>query len=185
MEPSVCKKCFSFKPVRSSDGLFFSGFEYNESARKIIHTIKHERNFSVLKLLAPLLLDDQQGGFFLSQNKPTLVPVPLSPLRFKDRGFNQAEWLAYKLGKIWGLKIETRGLLKTVETLPQSTLSAKKRRQNLSLAFSWNPKIPPPQSVCLIDDILTTGETLKACREVLKQQGIKKVQGWTLFKVLS
>lgn len=185
LEPAPCETCRTFPIIRNQDSVYFSAYEYNDTAKKLIQLIKHQRNFQFLKLLAPLLSDSRQKDFFRSQKGAVLIPVPLSPNRFKERGFNQAEWLAIEIKTISGLKIERRGLLKPVETPPQSTLSANERRKNLAEAFIWNPEIKAPRSVCLIDDIFTTGETLKACANLLRKMGVTEIWGWTLFKVLS
>jgi len=181
----LCSDCNHFNPVFNSKCSYFCGFEYNEIAKKLIHTIKHEASFQNLKLLLPLLSHAFQKDFFREHQDSILIPVPLSAHRFQERGFNQSEWLAYQLAQIYHLRTETRGLIKKFETPPQSTLKAKERRTNLSEAFAWNVKIPLPSSVCLIDDITTTGETLKACRKVLKEMGLTQVVSWTLFKVAS
>lgn len=109
----------------------------------------------------------------------------MSIQRFKERGFNQSEWLARKLAEVFGMKVDVSGLRKVRETPPQSTLSLHDRKINLCDAFEWNPKIAISSSVCLIDDILTTGETIKACQQVLRRAGAREIVAWTLFKVPS
>ncbi|MFM8269660.1 MAG: ComF family protein [Pseudomonadota bacterium] len=111
-----------------------------------------------------------------------MIPVPLSQVRFNERGFNQSEWLARQMSKRTQLKIEIKGLKKTRETSPQSTLSRSERQKNLVGAFSWNPKRPAPERVCLIDDVLTTGSTLEACKSALQKAGVKEIFAWTLFE---
>lgn len=181
----LCSDCNHFNPVFNSKGSYFCGFEYDEIAKKLVHTIKHEASFQNLKLLLPLLTHAIQKDFFGAHPNSILIPVPLSEYRFQKRGFNQSEWLANQLAQIYDLRIETRGLIKKFETPPQSTLKAKDRKTNLSEAFAWNREIPLPSSVCLIDDITTTGETLKACRKVLKEWGVSQIVSWALFKVAS
>ena len=111
-----------------------------------------------------------------------LVPVPLAKQRFFERGFNQAEWLAEELGKIHQVRVISNGLKKVKDTDPQSTLSRLERQRNLENAFRWDPKVQIPQFICLVDDVLTTGETLNECRQVLIKAGASAVMGWTLFK---
>jgi predicted amidophosphoribosyltransferase len=76
-----------------------------------------------------------------------LVPVPIHPKRKLQRGYNQAERLAAGLGEVWGVKVDEAGLIRK-----------KKNRSKMS-------------PVILVDDVLTTGATLRECREILELRG--------------
>ena len=154
-----------------------SSLELTENARKLLHYIKYQKRSELFRLLIPSI--PSQLPWILSEL--TLVPVPLSVQRFYQRGFNQSEWLARQLSKNASLPVETRGLIKVKETPPQSTLDREQRTENLVGAFQWQKRIHVPRNVCLIDDVLTTGETLKACKSALLEAGVQGVVGWTLF----
>lgn len=121
------------------------------------------------------------GERLLRHGVTALVPVPVSGKRKRSRGFNQAELLAGRLAERLG--IPAIPLLKRVKnTKPQSGLSKKERKHNLQSAFAWNAREADrwevlPGAVVLIDDIYTTGSTLTACAEVLRENGIKSVYG--------
>ncbi len=121
------------------------------------------------------------GERLLRHGVTALVPVPVSGKRKRSRGFNQAELLAGRLADRLG--IPAIPLLKRVKnTKPQSGLSKKERKHNLQGAFAWNAREADrwevlPGAVVLIDDIYTTGSTLTACAEVLRENGIKAVYG--------
>ncbi len=108
------------------------------------------------------------------------VPVPLSPAREKQRGFNQADlmfrgWLAER-----GIPME-RMLLRKRETTAQYGLSAEERRENVQGAFSLAEGIcVTGRDILLVDDIMTTGATLSACAEVLRRGGAARVYGLVL-----
>ncbi|MBE5929943.1 MAG: ComF family protein [Lachnospiraceae bacterium] len=110
-----------------------------------------------------------------------LVPVPISAKRRRYRGFNQAELLADGLAKELG--VSSIRLVKRVKnTKPQSGLSPKERKQNLTASLEWDEKEAKklrelPVAVALVDDIFTTGATMEACTEVLQAHGILYVYG--------
>ena len=181
MSISLCSQCSGWlKTVPQNEHPWLaSSYLFTDSAKLLLHSIKYQRHFERLRLLRPLLPVSLPLDL---DTKTVLIPVPLSPLRFFERGFNQSEWLATELGKKLNLKVETRALLKKRETKAQSTLSREDRKNNLVGAFEWNAKRPAPERVCIVDDVLTTGSTLEACRECLYKARVKEVFGWTLFK---
>ena len=176
---SFCKDCHPTPLPPAQDSAFFSSFEFNSKAQKLLHLIKYQKKDQFLSLLIPFL-----PTIFPWKLGPStkLVPVPLSKDRFLERGFNQAEWLADQISVKTHLAAEKNGLLKARNTSPQSILNKRDRENNLLGAFMWNPHTPIPQQAILIDDVFTTGATLKACSNILKNAGITKVYGWTLFK---
>jgi len=178
---SLCFKCTQQikMPSLKHESWVYSSYVFSEPAKNLLHSIKYERHFERLRLLRPLLTTP----LAFKMSAPTvLIPVPLSPLRFYERGFNQSEWLAKEMGKNLHLKVETKGLIKNKETRAQSTLSRQDRKSNLDQAFQWNATCSTPESVCLVDDVLTTGNTMETCRNCLYEAGVREVFGWTLFK---
>lgn len=106
----------------------------------------------------------------------TLMPVPLHSNRLKKRGYNQAEVIARMISEECKMDLNIKALKRIKDTKVQSSLSAQSRQYNLDNAFEiefHDGKIP--ESVILIDDILTTGSTLHHCAKVLKEAGVKKV----------
>ncbi|NBX75742.1 MAG: ComF family protein [Proteobacteria bacterium] len=181
MKISLCPKCSDWPKVGClNEGSWVgSTYFFTEPAKLLIHSIKYQHHFERLRLLRPFLPKTLPN---LRDSKLVLVPVPLSPLRFFERGFNQSEWLAAELGKRFLLKVETKAFIKKRETKAQSTLSRSEREMNLIDAFQWDTKRPVPKRICLIDDVFTTGSTMEACRSSLYKAGVKEVFGWTLFK---
>jgi len=107
--------------------------------------------------------------------------VPLSKERKYERGYNQSEVLAKKYAKKWDISFRNDIVIKIKEVPPQSSLSRAERLVNLNQAFSIkNKKAIEGKRILLIDDIITTGTTLKVCGELLYQAGAKDVQCITL-----
>ncbi|MBD2013918.1 ComF family protein [Microcoleus sp. FACHB-53] len=108
--------------------------------------------------------------------KLTVVPIPLHPLKLKKRGYNQAELIAQNFGDFTGYKHQPLGLERIRETDAQFGLSAQAREQNLTDAFRMGKgfhKHLPNSPVLLIDDIYTTGATVRAAAQILRKQGIQ------------
>jgi ComF family protein len=112
-----------------------------------------------------------------------LLPVPLHPLRKVSRGFNQADGIAGSLSKKLGIPVDRKLLKRNRNTLPQSRLSNKERRQNLKGAFSLSYD-PAYKRVAIIDDILTSGSTANEIAALLKKAGVKEVLLWAWANAL-
>ncbi len=104
-----------------------------------------------------------------------LIPVPVAAARMRKRGYNQAELLAESLGKETGIPVDTRTLIRCIDTLPQKKLGNEDRIKNLLKAFTVKEGVKAPHTVILVDDIYTTGSTIEACTRVLKEAGAQKV----------
>lgn len=143
---------------------------YDGCARQLIHLLKYERVMPAADYLAYQLAQLRLPAV------DALVPVPLGRVRQRERGFNQI----YKIGRRLArrLKIECRPelLRRRRETLSQAGLTAEQREDNVRAAF----QVPRGQTVAgrkllLLDDVLTTGATARACAAALKDAGAAEV----------
>ncbi|MEC8253225.1 MAG: ComF family protein [Planctomycetota bacterium] len=108
--------------------------------------------------------------------RPTLVPVPLHRRRLRQRGFDQARWLALALGRRLRLPVAPRALARARATLPQGHVRLRSRAQNVRGAFVVRrPELVRGRQVLLIDDVFTTGATARACAEQLQAAGATAV----------
>ena len=109
-----------------------------------------------------------------------LAPIPLHPRRERERGYNQSRLLADAMGQL--LQVPVRELLVRVRsTDPQTTIrgSAHVRQANVHGAFALHPLAAPlgPTTIILVDDVLTTGATLREAARVLARQGAVDIWG--------
>jgi len=114
-----------------------------------------------------------------------LVPVPIHKSKYRERGYNQAEVLAKGIGRELNIPVLSDLLIRNKKTLPQKQLSDKERLNNLREAFEYNSTYAEklrrqPDRLMLVDDIYTTGSTIEACTNVLKQNGVSYVYFITL-----
>ncbi|MGB9894147.1 MAG: ComF family protein [Candidatus Saccharicenans sp.] len=112
-----------------------------------------------------------------------ILPVPLHKKREKARGFNQSELLARELSRLSSIPTLSGLLVKIKNTPAQVSLEATDREVNLKGAFQVK-KIEriKGQSLLLIDDVFTTGSTLKECSLVLYEAGAKEIKALTLAR---
>lgn len=115
-----------------------------------------------------------------------VVPVPLHASRFKWRGFNQAEVLGERTARYFGWKYASKALVRTRSTKSQMTLPRKERLENVKNAFDLNVRLNETRyklngkAILLVDDVWTTGATMRECAKVLKRAGAKMVWGVTV-----
>ncbi len=161
------------------DGVF-CGVLYKGVIKKLVYKSKYNPYvFDLTKVMANLFVESliQQESFttILQNLRPVLVPIPLHVKKEKKRGYNQSALLAKHLSESLKLPVSSI-LLRTKETNPQFGLNKEQRKENMLGAFSVKQK-PLFTEVILIDDILTTGATIKEAAKVLKKNGVEKVWG--------
>jgi ComF family protein len=169
------------------DGLA-SVWKYQGVIKNIIHFLKFNGGKNLISDLIDIAgrvieVDLYRLGsfaqfFYLSDTEITYVP--LTKRRRNERGYNQAEKIAFYLSRLKN-KNSVCLLKKNKETDSQTKLNKKDRLKNLKDVFIFSSKIVP-KNIVLVDDVVTTGSTLNECAKVLKKAGVEKVWGFTLTK---
>lgn len=113
-----------------------------------------------------------------------IVPVPLHPRRRRERGFNHAESIARPLARALGRPCQPELLVRIRPTLAQASLRGEARRDNVRSAFRSRTLLGPGLRIGLVDDVLTTGQTLEAAAEALLEAGAGEVVGLTIAATL-
>ena len=116
----------------------------------------------------------------LPEDFDLLVPVPLHPNRFRERGYNQSALLAKALAEQSGILWQP--CLQRVRDTPHQTgLNRSQRLENLEGAFALHKKANiAGKRIVIVDDVFTTGTTLRQCAKVLHQHGASQILGVTL-----
>jgi ComF family protein len=140
--------------------------------QELIHRFKYG---SRVHLCQPLgLLTAARLASFCSEAAPDLiVPVPLHRKRLRQRGYNQSQLIGKVLEKQWRVPLEIGNLRRVRWTEPQTGLDATDRASNVSGAFAVrDPQRLEGKRVLLVDDVLTTGSTMRACADSLHKAGV-------------
>lgn len=147
----------------------------------IIHNLKYNGYFGLAAPLADMMVTAWQDWHMPID---LVVGVPLHPQREKKRGYNQSDLLAQGFCEQLDLTMDKRALRRVRNTSPQVGLKAKDRVVNVAEAFVADPARAEGKHVLLIDDVCTTGSTLKAAAEALMVVGAKRVSGYCLARAL-
>lgn len=158
-----------------------SAFIYSDPLKPLITRMKFSGNLALARLLGELVYEEINTK--ISDMPEAILPVPLHPRRLKQRGFNQAIELARPLAKQMRIPVLIDAVERQVNTPSQTGLSKKQRRRNLRHAFQVTQTLPYSHIV-LLDDVITTGQTVSALAERLKSAGVKQVDCWSVARAL-
>ena len=150
---------------------------YAPPADVLITRFKFHGKLPLAATLATLIAEHVQ-----SDPRPdVIVPVPLHPIRVRERGFNQSLELARVLSRQLAVPLSKRALTRTRHTQPQTNLDLRRRRRNLVGAFRAVAQ-DLPTHVALVDDVMTTGATAEAAATELKRAGAISVSVWAIAR---
>jgi len=173
----LCSNCVGWQA--EVDGIR-SPFQFDGAIRQAIHQLKYGNIRALAELLAQWLND-----YLVSNPVPgeVLVPVPLHHERLRERGYNQSGLLAKELGKLTNLPVVDDCLIRQRYAPPQArTSTVDERRSNVANAFLCRDRRLEGKQVLLIDDVSTSGSTLDACAQALKEAGATTVWGLVLAR---
>ncbi len=148
---------------------------YNDVARALVGKLKYGDRPELARFCARLMA---QAGHELWDNDAVLVPVPLHRARHFSRRYNQSTELARVLGSLTGVAVDPALVRRKRNTPHQVGLSGDARRRNVAGAFSVHPDFLARlkgRRVVLVDDVITTGATVKAVSKALKAGGAARV----------
>ena len=154
----------------------------NALTLEVIHRYKYSRALWFEPFLADLLCREA-GPVLRAGDWDLIVPVPLHPLKQREREFNQATRLALRLSRHTGIPLNTSLLKRRLNTRTQTQLTRAERAANMRAAFTTTPRAKlNRERIIVVDDVLTTGATTSACARALLQAGADKICVWTLAR---
>jgi ComF family protein len=155
---------------------------YAPPVSTLLHQLKYRTDRTVLSTLSDIAIHFDFTPF---ASCDLIVPVPLHPKRLRARGLNQSLLLARLFFPGEVKTIRSGILVRTRDTVPQTFLNGKERRSNLLAAFAVNRKADiSGKSICLVDDVLTTGTTVNECAGTLMRAGAKEVKVLTMARAV-
>jgi len=168
------------------DGLS-SLFAFEGITRKAIHQLKYRLLTDLVPEFVSLIFQEiEKQAYlkkFIKKYHPLVIPIPLYWYKENQRGFNQSALFGQAIARQFNLPFSEKILKRKRATPSQTTLSLKQRKENVKNVFSVSLKkenIEP--NILLVDDVWTTGATLKTAAKLLKQKGVKKLWGLTIAR---
>lgn len=162
-------------------GMFL--FHDKQPIANVIHAFKYNKKFALARHMGELL-----GKELLTHPEfspvDLIVPLPLHPLRYAERGYNQSDYLAEGISKILRVPVSA-GVLRRIKNTPSQTgLNALERKENMAGAFALRKAVPLcGRHILLVDDVKTTGATLNECARVI--QDAKSARIWAVSAAIA
>ena len=174
----LCGECLRHPPPYS---IARSVVRYELQVQKLVQKLKYGQDLSVIPGLLDLIARYDMAEF---SDIDCIVVVPLHLQRLRERGLNQAAVLARLFFSDRLACIKLDWLIRTKSTIPQTKLGGTARRANLRGVFKARAISNfQGMSVCLVDDVYTTGTTAKECSKVIMGSGASEVKVLTFARV--
>jgi competence protein ComFC len=146
-------------------------FEKDKELQRIIHSMKYENNFRIGETLGRLLGDKLLNEMFM-KNIDIIIPVPLHHLKKSERGYNQSYYISKGVNKILKLVLDEKSAKRIKYTETQTSMNIKEREKNIAGAFRVKDnKNISGKNILIIDDVITSGNTVSEFGRTLKQSG--------------
>lgn len=178
-ESTVCKKCLNRPPPFNRICALFT---YQQPIIKLINQLKFGQKLFVGKIFGQLLANAIKFSWYKHTNLPQLIlPVPLHVKRQRRRGYNQAIEIAMVVGKKLQIPVGLGMCTRIIDTQPQARLNKEQRQLNVRDIFKVNvPKMY--KHVVIIDDVVTTGNTITSLAKALIINGVEIIDVWCVAR---
>ena len=174
---AVCGQCLRDPPAFDDTTVVT---DYAAPIDALVQDLKFRARLPLARMFGHLLIHAASPSL---QQADVLLPVPLSQHRLEQRGFNQALEIARPLARAWKMPLSLGGCVRTKDTSPQAELPLSARRVNMRGAFAVRDrKAIENRHVLVIDDVMTTGHTLRELAACLKRHGAARVSNLVLAR---
>ena len=144
-------------------------FRYEFPVDRLIQALKYGHQLQLANWFGQCL-----SRKTLAAGHDLILPLPLHPSRLQSRGFNQSTEIARTISRELHMQMDTSCLIRTRATPPQAALPLKERARNVRGAFECNTDLVGKR-ILLIDDVMTSGSTLRECARILKLHGASQI----------
>ncbi|NOQ34339.1 MAG: ComF family protein [Methylococcaceae bacterium] len=166
----VCGDCQSRPPAFERS---YAPFIYHGAMRYLISTLKFNNHYKNARLLGQLLAETAPK----TELPQCIIPIPLHKSRYRQRGFNQCIEIAKTVSKQLQIPVDNSLCIRHKNTPHQIGLAMKERRKNVKNAFSMIKK-PDYDHIAILDDVMTTGSTMREIAAVFQKSGVSKIDVW-------
>jgi len=175
----LCGHCLQRPPPMERT---ISALRYGPPLAQLITDLKFHQKLVIARILGQLLCSHLDK---LSIDRPdVLIPVPLHAKRLHERGYNQSLEIARPVSRQLNIPLDISLCRRQRHTAPQTGLSAKERQKNMKQAFALTRPCNYAH-VAIIDDVITTGHTVQELSNLLKRNGVERVQVWSVARAIA
>lgn len=148
-------------------GISFFHYAQHSPYSRILFELKYHNHPEVGKIMGRMMAEElKTTGFF--DGIDLIIPIPLSPKKKRQRGYNQSDWIAQGISEVTGLPVDTTSIARTKSNPSQTTLDHRQRRENVRDIFAVrHPESVEGRHILLVDDVITTGATMLSCAETI------------------
>ena len=185
----ICGSCIVAPPPWT---VTVAPFIYAAPLGRVVEGLKSGNGLREARILGGMLAPAIRARYHRDVLPDALIAMPLTRRRHRQRGYNQAELLASVVGRKIDRPVLKGRLVRTRHTPPQRTLPRSARLRNVRGAFDVRPTLRErvfampaeamPNRVALVDDVTTTGATVRAASETLRAAGVEEVHVWVAAK---
>lgn len=177
-ESVVCEHCQQSPPPFNR---LCALFTYQQPIIKLLGNLKFGKQLFPAQMFANLLMEAVLQYWYVKQPLPELIiPVPLHPRRHRQRGYNQAFEICAPLAKSLSIPVDLDFCQRIKYTQPQTRLEKEHRISNVADAFVARNKAY--ENVVILDDVITTGSTVKELSLALQNVGVKNIDVWCICR---
>lgn len=172
----ICGACLAKPPAYTR---IVAALHYTFPVDALIHSLKYRSNLVIAPILANLLIETID----ISDSPDFIIPMPLHPIRLRERGFNQAVEIGRTISKKRKISMLPDSCVRVRNTPFQAGLRWKERKKNIRNAFVCKVDLSG-KHVAILDDVMTSGATINEMAKVLRQQGAASINGWVVARAL-
>jgi len=146
----------------------FLFYDKDHPIQRVIHKMKYADQPMIGYFLGrQAAIEFQYADFF--DEIDVIIPIPLHPKRLNERGYNQSEYIAKGISDVIGKPVDLTHVMRTRNTPKQALQSGDERRENMEEAFAvHHPEHLYHKHILVVDDLITTGETMRSCLKAMK-----------------
>lgn len=163
----LARRFWGVVPVVRATSLIF--FVHGSNYQRMIHGFKYRQMWRSALVMGRWLGESLRKGA-LYEDIDVVVPVPLHAIRLIGRGYNQSDYIARGVAEAMGLEVDLRALSRRRNNPSQTRLAERDKRDNVRDLFSVrHAEQLTGKHILLVDDVITSGETITACIEALHE----------------
>ncbi len=148
-------------------GAAYCFYDKQDIASELIQSAKYRRQPEInYELARRAAMDGLQSDFF--EGIDVIIPIPLHKRRYRERGYNQSDYIALGLSEVLHIPIDTSHIERVRNNKQQALTQGKEREKNVEGIFRVNhPEEMYRKRILIVDDVITTGSTIRSCMEAM------------------